>query len=99
MENIGLASRIIHTVATNTFFGGSFYVNIVETPARKSLKSASAVMDHFQASFPRAAFLMKRLAMVSSRVVKKLILKNSFNILMLKDERVQPFSLPKHLKD
>ena len=27
------------------------------------------------------------------------ILKNSFNILMLKDERVQPFSLPKHLKD
>jgi len=66
MENIGLASRIIHTVATNTFFGGAFYVNIVETPARKSLKTASAVMDHFQASFPRAAFLMKRLAMVSS---------------------------------
>ena len=50
----GLTARIIQTAATNTFFGAAFYVNLVESPARKSLKTSSAMVDHFQATFPRA---------------------------------------------
>ena len=45
---LGLGAKDVQTVATNTFFGAALYVNIVETPARKSLKSASAVIDHFR---------------------------------------------------
>merc|ERR1711902_424462 len=62
MEYVGLCAKIVHTATTNIFFGAAAYVNIVETPARKSLKSADAVIDHFQASFPRAANMMKPLA-------------------------------------
>ena len=48
--------------ATNTFFGACLYVNVVETPARKSLKTADAVMNHFQETFPRARDMNKPLA-------------------------------------
>ena len=62
MEYVGVCAKIVHTATTNIFFGAAAYVNIVETPARKSLRSADAVIDHFQASFPRAANMMKPLA-------------------------------------
>jgi len=66
MDTIGFVARIIQTAATNTFFGAAFYVNMVETPARKSLKSASAVVDHFQATFPRAKNIQGKLAATTS---------------------------------
>merc|ERR1712061_24907 len=62
MEYVGVCAKIVHTTTTNIFFGAAAYVNIVETPARKSLRSADAIIDHFQASFPRAANMMKPLA-------------------------------------
>ena len=62
MEYVGFCAKIVHTATTNIFFGAAAYVNIVYTPARKSLRSADAVIDHFQASFPRAANMMKPLA-------------------------------------
>ena len=62
MEYVGVCAKIVHTATTNMFFGAAAYVNIVETPARKSLRSADAIIDHFQASFPRAANMMKPLA-------------------------------------
>ena len=66
MDTVGFVARIIQTAATNTFFGAAFYVNMVETPARKSLKSASAVVDHFQATFPRAKNIQGKLAATTS---------------------------------
>ena len=62
----GLAARIIQTAATNTFFGAAFYVNMVETPARKSLKTAGAMVDHFQATFPRAKQQQGSLAAIAT---------------------------------
>ena len=53
-EAVCLGCQVIQIATTSTFFGSAFYVNIVETPARKSLKTASAMVDHFQATFPRA---------------------------------------------
>ena len=49
-----LGCKVIQIATTTTFFGSAFYVNIVESPARMSLKTASAMVDHFQATFPRA---------------------------------------------
>ena len=63
---LGLGAKVVQTVATNTFFGAALYVNIVETPARKSLKSASAVIDHFQATFPRAKNMQGPLAALAT---------------------------------
>ena len=62
IEILGLCSKIVHMFATNTFFGACLYVNVVETPTRKSLKTAGAVMDHFQETFPRARDMNKPLA-------------------------------------
>ena len=53
-ELVGLGCKVVQIATTSTFFGSAVYVNIVETPARKSLKTASAMVDHFQATFPRA---------------------------------------------
>ena len=63
---VGLCAKIVQTVATNTFFGAALYVNVVETPARKSLKSASAIIDHFQATFPRAKNMQAPLAALAT---------------------------------
>ena len=65
-EILGLCAKVVQSAATNTFAGAALYVNIVETPARKSLKSASAVIDHFQASFPRAKNMQGPLALLST---------------------------------
>jgi len=62
----GLAARIMQTAATNTFFGAAFYINMVETPARKSLKTADAMVDHFQATFPRARQQQGSLAAIAT---------------------------------
>ena len=51
---VSLGCKVIQIATTSTFFGSAVYVNIVETPARRSLKTASAMVDHFQATFPRA---------------------------------------------
>ena len=53
-ETVGLCARIASTFATNTFFGAAIYINIVECPARLEQKTADAMINHFQATFPRA---------------------------------------------
>jgi len=62
---VGLSSRILATAIISTFFGGSIYINIVETPARISLKTCSAIVSHFQATFPRAMAFQGNLARTS----------------------------------
>jgi len=65
-EILSLCSKVVHMFATNTFFGACLYVNVVETPARKSLKTADAVMEHFQETFPRARDMNKPLAAIGA---------------------------------
>ena len=65
-DSFGFCARIASTFATNTFFGAAIYVNIVETPARLSLTSTSAMVDHFQAHFPRARSMQGNLSRISS---------------------------------
>jgi len=59
---VGISAKIAATFAANTFFGASIYINIVETPARLSLSGASARVEHFQATFPRAMAMQGKLA-------------------------------------
>ena len=63
-ELIGLGARIVQTLATNASFGAALYINIVETPAKLALPSSDAMLDHFQATFPRAKNMMRRIGMV-----------------------------------
>merc|ERR1712212_179945 len=65
-EIVGLCARIASTFATNTFFGAAIYINIVECPARLSLKTAPAMVSHFQATFPRARAMQGPLAGTSA---------------------------------
>merc|ERR1712179_580982 len=65
-EIVGLCARIASTFATNTFFGAAIYINIVECPARLSLKTAPAMVSHFQATFPRAKAMQGPLAGTSA---------------------------------
>jgi len=62
---VGLSARIAATFATNTYFGAVIYTNMVEVPARLELKTSSAMVNHFQASFPRAMQFAGSLAAVS----------------------------------
>ena len=69
MENkecIGLVCRIAQTAATSTFFGAALYVNMVETPARKSMKTSASVINHFQETFPRAKTMQASLAAIAT---------------------------------
>ena len=69
MENTevaGLVAKIAATFATSTFFGAAIYANTVEKNARLSLPTTSAMVDHFQATFPRAMGMQKKLAAISS---------------------------------
>merc|ERR1711915_744639 len=63
---VSLTARVMSTFATNTFFGASFYINFVETPAKLSLNSTSAMVDQFQETFPRAMSMQFKLVVVSS---------------------------------
>ena len=63
---VSLTARVMSTFATNTFFGASFYINLVETPAKLSLNSTSAMVDQFQETFPRAMSMQFKLVVVSS---------------------------------
>jgi len=63
---IGPIAKIIHSGTTIFWLGASVYVFVCETPARKSLKTAEAIMDNFQASFPRAKMFMAPLALLAS---------------------------------
>ena len=65
-EIVGLSAKIASTFAANTFFGAAIYINAVETPARLSLASTSAMVDHFQATFPRAMGMQLKLVGISS---------------------------------
>ena len=65
-EIAGLSARILQTATTTTFFGASFYVNMVESPARTSLSTAGAMVDHFQATYPRARNQQATLAAIAS---------------------------------
>ena len=65
-EGVGLCCRVIQTAATSTFFGAAFYVNMVETPARRSMKTSEAVMNHFQETFPRARNMQASLAALAT---------------------------------
>ena len=65
-EVAGLVAKISATFATSTFFGAAIYANIVEKNARLSLPSTSAMVDHFQMTFPRAMGMQKKLAAISS---------------------------------
>ena len=63
-ELIGLGARIVQTLATNASFVAALYINIVETPAKLALPSSGAMLDHFQATYPRAKNMMRRIGMV-----------------------------------
>jgi len=66
MNNVLIASlcaKVTATACNATFFGGSAYINIVETPARLSLGSGDAMVNHFQATFPLAMGLQRKLGM------------------------------------
>ena len=65
-EIVELSAKIASTFAANTFFGAAIYINAVETPARLSLASTSAMVDHFQATFPRAMGMQLKLVGISS---------------------------------
>ena len=65
-ELIGLGAKIVQTVVTNISFGAAFYINVVETQAKLALPSSEAMVDHFQATFPRARDMMKPLGFVGS---------------------------------
>ena len=65
-EIVGLCARIAATFATNTFFGAAIYINIVECPARLALKTAPAMVNHFQATFPRAKAMQGPLVATSA---------------------------------
>ena len=63
---IGAGARIVHTLATNVSLGAYLYINVVETPARLSLPSSEAMLEHFQATFPRARDKMKPLWLLAT---------------------------------
>jgi len=65
LEVVGLSARVVSTAAISTFFGGSIYINVVETPARVALANGEAIVAHFQATFPRAMGWQKKLAAIS----------------------------------
>eukprot|EP00091_Calanus_sinicus_P012909 TRINITY_DN28820_c0_g1_i1.p1 TRINITY_DN28820_c0_g1~~TRINITY_DN28820_c0_g1_i1.p1 ORF type:complete len:107 (-),score=32.17 TRINITY_DN28820_c0_g1_i1:285-560(-) len=65
-EIVGLCARIASTFATNAFFGAAIYINIVECPARLALKTAPAMVSHFQATFPRAKAMQGRIIATST---------------------------------
>ena len=58
-DMVGLVARIVHTLTVNVSFGAYLYINAVETPAKLSLSSSDAVLQHFQSTFPRARDKMK----------------------------------------
>ena len=75
-ELIGLGAKIVHTVVTNISFGAAFYINVVETPAKLALPSSDAMVDHFQATFPRAKNMMRKIGFLGTvtGITGKLIL-------------------------
>lgn len=66
MDLIGVGARIVHTLTANISFGAYLYINAVETPAKLSLPSSQAMLDHFQATFPRARDKMKPLWLLAT---------------------------------
>jgi len=61
----GAVLKVVSTLATGLFAGGSFYVTVVENPARMTHDSTSAI-TMWKPSFLRAKFIQSKLVMLSS---------------------------------